>query len=415
MQIPLLKSSSRGFLRQIQRSQFQSHAVKSTSTMRVLSSRNYTTYDFKSNKLNSFKTEAGSEEDSMSMPSMSAAASVASVSSSFRVSNALLHSEGGASASSYRNITVYGNTWGKNKSSRPQQKEQKVQRHYAYSKGKSMEMKMSPSASATASTSASVQYHNQQQSGNYHTLISRGMLNNNNSNNNNSSSNNNYYNKVNMNGNRNTNGNRNKKKSQSLMLEQERWITTDADMHFILTATGPDRVGIVSDITKIIVNHNGDVAESRMVRMGGDFTVMMRVTANRAKIDSITTKLYNLQTIHCLVHHVDAYDFKKEAEPVWEAAFTLQGANNPGIIHQVTDILKKYSIRIQDMHTDTELAPFGGTELFLLDGIIVCDKTFDSEHFEKDFQQLQDELGVDINIETLDRKTLDDHQHSLQA
>jgi len=113
---------------------------------------------------------------------------------------------------------------------------------------------------------------------------------------------------------------------------QTRGVTTDADQHFILTATGPDRVGIVSDIAKIVLDHDGDIAESRMVRMGGDFTAMMRACATKSSVETITKKLYNLQSVHCLVHYVSNRDFQTDTKPVWEASLTLQGANHPGII-----------------------------------------------------------------------------------
>jgi glycine cleavage system regulatory protein len=32
----------------------------------------------------------------------------------------------------------------------------------------------------------------------------------------------------------------------------------------------------VSELAKVIMENGGDIAESRMMRMGGDFTIMMR-------------------------------------------------------------------------------------------------------------------------------------------
>ena len=183
---------------------------------------------------------------------------------------------------------------------------------------------------------------------------------------------------------------------------QARGITTDADQHFILTATGPDRVGIVADIAKIVLDHDGDIAESRMVRMGGDFTAMMRACATKSSVETITNKLYSLQSVHCLVHYVSSHDFQTDTKPVWEASVTLQGANHPGIIFRLTDLLKKYSIRVQDMHTDTELAPLGGTQLFLLDAIVVSDEKFDTKKFYQEVDQLENHLGIDIDFEEID-------------
>lgn len=193
----------------------------------------------------------------------------------------------------------------------------------------------------------------------------------------------------------------------------KRGITTEADQHFILTATGPDRVGIVSDIAKIILDNQGDIAESRMVRMGGDFTAMMRACATKPQVQTITDKLYTLQSVHCLVHYISNRDFQIDTNPVWEASVTLQGANHPGIVFGLTDLLKKYGIRVQDMHTDTELAPFGGTELFLLDAHVVSDSKFDVENFYREIDQIQDQLSIDIDIEEMDR--FNDHEEEAES
>jgi trimethylamine:corrinoid methyltransferase-like protein len=45
-----------------------------------------------------------------------------------------------------------------------------------------------------------------------------------------------------------------------------RAVTTTADSHFIVTATGPDRVGIVMDIAKAILGRSKDRGGSDMSR-----------------------------------------------------------------------------------------------------------------------------------------------------
>lgn len=47
-----------------------------------------------------------------------------------------------------------------------------------------------------------------------------------------------------------------------------RAISTPADSHFIMSATGPDRAGIVFDLSKLILDNGGDIQQSAMMRMG---------------------------------------------------------------------------------------------------------------------------------------------------
>jgi glycine cleavage system transcriptional repressor len=45
--------------------------------------------------------------------------------------------------------------------------------------------------------------------------------------------------------------------------------------NLIISAVGSDRSGIVSEISGIITSHGGNVEESRMSRLGADFSIIM--------------------------------------------------------------------------------------------------------------------------------------------
>ena len=55
--------------------------------------------------------------------------------------------------------------------------------------------------------------------------------------------------------------------------------------HIIISALGPDRPGIVSELSKIITNSNANISESRMIRLGGDFTMMILASTTQENID----------------------------------------------------------------------------------------------------------------------------------
>ena len=55
-------------------------------------------------------------------------------------------------------------------------------------------------------------------------------------------------------------------------------------------------------------------------------------------------------------------------------ASPVEGANSPGLVYKVTELFFARGLRVDQLHTDTKIAPFGGTVLFLMDGTIVADK-----------------------------------------
>src|SRR3954463_16826051 len=48
--------------------------------------------------------------------------------------------------------------------------------------------------------------------------------------------------------------------------------------NFILTLTGPDRIGIVDEVTGLLLDRGGNVETSRMARLGGEFAILMLVS-----------------------------------------------------------------------------------------------------------------------------------------
>ena len=46
----------------------------------------------------------------------------------------------------------------------------------------------------------------------------------------------------------------------------------------VMTLTGPDRVGIVEELTEALLGVRANVETSRMARLGGEFAVLMLVS-----------------------------------------------------------------------------------------------------------------------------------------
>jgi glycine cleavage system transcriptional repressor len=178
--------------------------------------------------------------------------------------------------------------------------------------------------------------------------------------------------------------------------------STPADSHFILTATGPDRAGIVFDIAKLVLDNNGDIQESRMMRMGCDFSLMMRVAAPKPDADQITQKLGKVGGMSVITHPVTAERANQVVpKPAWKANFNVEGVNHPGLVYKVTELFFARGLRVEKLHTDTKIAPFGGTVLFLMDGTIISDKPIDFADLKEASESLSSFLGIDLDLKPL--------------
>lgn len=64
------------------------------------------------------------------------------------------------------------------------------------------------------------------------------------------------------------------------LLSWVRWFLLTAVQQLVVTASGPDRPGIVARLSKRVLDCGGNVEESRMARLAGEFSILMLITFN---------------------------------------------------------------------------------------------------------------------------------------
>ena len=58
--------------------------------------------------------------------------------------------------------------------------------------------------------------------------------------------------------------------------------------NFVLTVTGPDRIGIVERVTGLLFERGANVETSRMARLGGEFAMLLLVACRKAGLPDST-------------------------------------------------------------------------------------------------------------------------------
>jgi len=60
--------------------------------------------------------------------------------------------------------------------------------------------------------------------------------------------------------------------------------------NLVISALGNDKPGIVNELSKTILDQGGNISESRMTVLGGEFAMMLLVTGSEDCIDNIISK-----------------------------------------------------------------------------------------------------------------------------
>ncbi len=130
----------------------------------------------------------------------------------------------------------------------------------------------------------------------------------------------------------------------------------------VLTIIGPDRTGIVDSISTLATTHGASWQESHLARLAGQFAGIVHLICPNSSADALRNALSHLQREGLEIFLVRA---NSTNEPQSET-YTLDvlGHDRPGILSEVTQIVKNHRANIQEIETNLESAPEAGHLLF---------------------------------------------------
>ena len=117
----------------------------------------------------------------------------------------------------------------------------------------------------------------------------------------------------------------------------------------VLTVVGADRPGIVAAVSQTLFAAGCELAEASMMRLGGNFAIMLRVAHKpAADLQDILSPVIQSMDLHL---HIDK-DVAAEAHHVEpDVLITVYGADRAGIVAQVTSALAQAGLNIIDLET----------------------------------------------------------------
>jgi glycine cleavage system transcriptional repressor len=163
----------------------------------------------------------------------------------------------------------------------------------------------------------------------------------------------------------------------------------------VLTAIGEDRPGLVDEVTEFVFSRGGNVEDSRMANLHGQFAIVMLISGGQDAIDRITTDLEMLNE-HTAIHaRLTPAAADVAAAPRLPYRLTGRALDQPGLVHQVARVLRGLEVNIETMDTTLEAAPVTGAPVFAMDLVVAVPS-------DTPVQKLRDELGRVCDARNID-------------
>ena len=167
----------------------------------------------------------------------------------------------------------------------------------------------------------------------------------------------------------------------------------------VFTLTGPDRIGIVEEVTRAILAAGGNVETSRMARLGGEFAILMLVALADDRRDALEAAFSPLveQGYKVTIGITNAGAAAEHAN--WLAyEVRVTGADHEGIVHEVAAGLSHLGINIESAETSTASAPLSGAVLFTMIAQVAVPPSVAETDWIAALSTAGDESNVDIEV-----------------
>ncbi len=166
----------------------------------------------------------------------------------------------------------------------------------------------------------------------------------------------------------------------------------------VITAIGKDRIGIVDDFTSFIESKHGNILESRMAVLGGEFAVIMLISGEKRAISGLMAEIEELEEISGLrveIKPTVPQDQDKNSIPYVLECVSL---DSPGLVHSVTRFIREQGINIENLETETCHAPWTGAPLFRMRANVIVPMTVSVQDIRNGLNRLEQEKDLDITF-----------------
>lgn len=171
--------------------------------------------------------------------------------------------------------------------------------------------------------------------------------------------------------------------------------------NLVISVLGKDRPGIVNELSECILDAGGNIADSRMSVLGGDFAVILMVSGNWNSIAKIESQLAQLaETLDMTItsRRTEQRPVRRDLLPYGVDVVAL---DHPGIVHHLASFFSAREINIQGMDTSTYCAAHTGTPMFNVHMTVEIPARLHIATLREDFMEFCDQLNLDGVMEPI--------------
>jgi glycine cleavage system transcriptional repressor len=171
--------------------------------------------------------------------------------------------------------------------------------------------------------------------------------------------------------------------------------------YLVLSAVGPDRPGLVNEISALVHEARANIEDSRMAILGGEFAVILLISGARPALERIESSRPALERGTGL-----SITFKHTARPDQRRHFLpyrikVTGVDRPGIVYGISQVLAGRGVNVASLESRLAYAPLSGTPMFVLEAELQVPSELALSQLRRDLASACEEDNLDFAFESM--------------
>lgn len=170
----------------------------------------------------------------------------------------------------------------------------------------------------------------------------------------------------------------------------------------IISAVGPDRPGIVGELTGHLHALGGNILDSRMVNFRGEFALMILLEIADDAASRLPRELPERGRQMGLNLFITPQTASTRSAEGLRYRLKTYSMDQPGIVSRLTNLLRQHQVNIEELVAHQESAAFAGSPLFVTEMRLTVPPQVAVRQLRVDLETLCNELNCDVDLEPAD-------------
>jgi len=166
----------------------------------------------------------------------------------------------------------------------------------------------------------------------------------------------------------------------------------------VITVLATDRPGIVKTLSKTLVAHDGTWLDSRMMNLADKFAGLLHISVPENQLAKLISELQVLHDTDNQLQILMEEANEVVATPESHLSLELLGADRPGIVDDITEVLARLKVNINNLETEQRTASMSSEVLFYANLELGLPDSVSDEDVQDALEALSDQLMVDIDF-----------------